>query len=122
MVERWSAFCACVLALSCGGVATNGIGLVGDAGNQDATTGGACVPGQQVACACVGGGVTGVQTCKPGGDGFAECLGCPAGDDAAADDGPGGDAGYGSGPDGGDAAPPRSDGGCASLSVPDNCG
>lgn len=106
-------FAAGGLAFSCGGVATNGLGPIGDAGGQDATVGGGCVPGQQVACACVGGGVTGVQTCKPGGDGFAACRGCPGGNDAG-----GNDAGSG----GGDAAPPGSDGSCGSLSSVDNCG
>lgn len=40
-----------------------------------------CAPGQQVSCACPGGGVDGVQVCAPDGSGFGACMGC--GDDGS---------------------------------------
>jgi hypothetical protein len=48
---------------------------------SDATAGTSCVPGQQIACACVGGGV-GAQSCLVNGTGYALCQ-CP--DASAAD-------------------------------------
>jgi hypothetical protein len=38
-----------------------------------------CTPGEQRSCACVGGGVTGVQICNLMGTGLGDCLGCPGG-------------------------------------------
>ena len=35
-----------------------------------------CSPGQQVACACPGGDVDGVQICDQTGSGFGACMGC----------------------------------------------
>lgn len=73
-----------------------------DAGSDGATdgahadrpgsTGGACVPGQQIACACVGGSA-GAQACLSSGAGYGACQ-CP---DGAA----GGDAGGGAAKGGG---------------------
>lgn len=40
----------------------------------------ACVPGEQRACACPGGGLTGAQVCADGGDRFGICSGCGAGE------------------------------------------
>jgi hypothetical protein len=36
----------------------------------------ACVPGQTAACACLGGGGAGVQSCNDQGTGFNACTGC----------------------------------------------
>jgi hypothetical protein len=66
--------------IGCGGEPVNGLGPVGDAGSLDATTmGSVCVPGQQVACACIGGGMTGAQRCTSDGRAFGTCT-CPIGD------------------------------------------
>lgn len=35
-----------------------------------------CVPGEQVACACAGGGPPGVQVCDDSGERFGACVGC----------------------------------------------
>ena len=51
-------------------------GAGGTAGTGDAATGGACVPGQQIACACVGGATSGVQACLTSGAGYGACQ-CP---------------------------------------------
>src|SRR5260370_27034986 len=65
-----------------GAGATGGGGAAGAAGTgaMDATAGGACVPGDQKACACLGGG-QGIQVCNPSGTGYEPCSGC--GQDAA---------------------------------------
>ena len=55
-----------------------------DGGGQE-TAGGACVPGQQVSCACPGSSVTGVQVCNSAGTGLGSCTGCPGSDGAAGD-------------------------------------
>jgi hypothetical protein len=76
------------------------------AADAEATQNGTCTPGQQLACACPGGGA-GAQRCNADGRSFGECLGCPENDGSA-----GADAALSSGvdataPDGssGDAAP-----------------
>jgi hypothetical protein len=38
-----------------------------------------CSPGQQIACACPGGGEDGVQICNPSGSAFGACMGCEGG-------------------------------------------
>lgn len=35
-----------------------------------------CVPGEQVACACAGGGPPGIQVCDDSGERFGACVGC----------------------------------------------
>src|SRR5450432_2593444 len=47
-----------------------------DGGGKD-TASGACVPGQQVSCACPGSSVSGVQVCNSAGTGLGSCTGCP---------------------------------------------
>lgn len=47
-------------------------GTIGDEG---------CIPGEQRACACPGGGPDGVQICAPDGDRFEECVGCEGASD-----------------------------------------
>lgn len=54
-----------LLAVACG-VATDD--------DSDAIVG--CVPGEQRACACAGGGPDGAQVCADSGDRFGICLGC----------------------------------------------
>ncbi len=49
----------------------------GSRADRPGSTGGACVPGQQVACACVGGGA-GAQICLASGAGYGACQ-CPDG-------------------------------------------
>ncbi|MEZ4300107.1 MAG: hypothetical protein R3B70_34485 [Polyangiaceae bacterium] len=39
----------------------------------------ACAPGLQVACACLGGAVTGIQVCREDGTGYSACECPPAG-------------------------------------------
>ena len=46
-----------------------------DAGPDAASGGQVCIPGQQVACACVG-GESGAQVCVPNGTGYGVCE-CP---------------------------------------------
>jgi hypothetical protein len=60
-----------------------------DANPSDAAA--SCVPGEQVACACPGGGPPGVQVCEDSGERFGACVGCGllAGSTGPADD-PGG--------------------------------
>src|ERR1019366_5463021 len=43
----------------------------------------ACIPGQQVACACPGVASTGAQTCELDGQSFGACIGCPSSTDAS---------------------------------------
>ncbi len=45
----------------------------------------ACVPGEQRACACPGGGLTGAQVCADSGDRFGICFGCSPGGTAGSD-------------------------------------
>lgn len=45
-----------------------------DANSSD--TAASCVPGEQIACACPGGGPPGVQVCEDSGDRFGACAGC----------------------------------------------
>jgi len=59
-----------LLAVACG-VATDD--------DSDAIVG--CVPGEQRACACAGGGPDGAQVCADSGDRFGICLGCNGLDD-----------------------------------------
>jgi hypothetical protein len=55
-----------------------------DASTDVATEAGACSPGVQIACACIG-GAEGAQRCKDDGSGWGECL-CPdASPDAPSD-------------------------------------
>lgn len=49
---------------------------------QRATQPPGCVPGQQVACACIGGG-SGVQRCNSDGAGFGACYGCAGQSDSS---------------------------------------
>lgn len=48
-------------------------------GGRSATDAVSCSPGQQVACACPGGGPDGVQLCNEEGAGFGICMGCGEG-------------------------------------------
>lgn len=81
-----------VLALVLGAAA----GCAGDEDARSDTDGGnGCVAGQQVSCACPGGG-EGVQVCNADGSAYAACMGCDdvgtssaTADDDAADDAPG---------------------------------
>jgi hypothetical protein len=68
---RASALTLALLSLACGAE---------DPGDDLAT----CVPGEQRACACPGGGPPGAQVCAAGGDQFGMCFGCPADDDTGA--------------------------------------
>jgi hypothetical protein len=43
---------------------------------RSVTDAASCTPGQQVSCACPGGGMGGVQVCNAIGDGFGVCMGC----------------------------------------------
>jgi hypothetical protein len=62
----------------CGGTATGGLG---PALRPDATTGtGACVPGQQSACACPNSSNVGAQICNADGHSFGPCMGCDGSD------------------------------------------
>jgi hypothetical protein len=45
-----------------------------------------CAPGQQIACACPGGG-SGAQVCNSAGTGYGTCSGCGSGDAGAPDSG-----------------------------------
>ena len=46
---------------------------------SSSSTGGAiCVPGQQIACPCVGGATNGVQSCAEDGSKWGPCTGCPS--------------------------------------------
>src|SRR5579863_4658869 len=57
----------------CGGTATGGLGA---ALRPDATTGsGACVSGQQSACACPNSSNVGAQICNADGHSFGPCMG-----------------------------------------------
>jgi len=60
-----------VLALIVGAAAS----CSGEDGGS-ATIGFGCSPGQQVECACPGGGVDGVQICNQTGSTFGACMGC----------------------------------------------
>jgi hypothetical protein len=52
-------------------------------GSGSSSSGGeVCIPGQQVACGCVGGGV-GVQVCNATGTGLGPCTGCPSSSSSA---------------------------------------
>ncbi|WP_437608355.1 hypothetical protein WMF20_47130 [Sorangium sp. So ce834] len=71
------------VAISCGGDSATTSSTTSTGTHDDtnsASSGGpmACVPGQQVECACIG-GATGVQKCLPDGSGFEDCQGCPSG-------------------------------------------
>lgn len=48
-----------------------------DKGAGDAAGERVCAPGLQVACACLGGEVTGIQVCREDGTGYSACQ-CPA--------------------------------------------
>lgn len=50
----------------------------GGSGGTTATGGSAsaCVPGEQIACACVG-GAQGIQVCTSDGSAYGPCMGCP---------------------------------------------
>lgn len=48
-------------------------------GSSDDAGGPSCVPGEQRACACPGGGPDGAQICADSGDRFGACFGCDAG-------------------------------------------
>jgi hypothetical protein len=63
-----------------GGSATGGSAAGGSAAGGSAAgggTAGACVPGQQVSCACPG-GTSGAQACNAAGNGYGECQCTPA--------------------------------------------
>ncbi|MBK9754541.1 MAG: hypothetical protein IPO88_13745 [Nannocystis sp.] len=47
-----------------------------DDGARSETAAAGCTPGQQVSCACPGGGMGGVQVCNPDGIGFGVCMAC----------------------------------------------
>jgi hypothetical protein len=123
---RIAVFFAVPLWFGCGGVSTGGLLQMGDASTQDSTAaGGACVPGQQISCACVGGGQTGVQTCTADGHGYNACMGCSPDDDStgSSDAGPVGDevsptTGDSGSADGGDSGGD----GCTPLTSADTCG
>jgi MYXO-CTERM domain-containing protein len=59
---------------STSGPSTTGAGASGQGGSTS-SSGMACVPGQQVACACAGGS-QGVQVCDATGDAYGMCTGC----------------------------------------------
>jgi hypothetical protein len=62
----------------CGGSASSNLG---PQSTPDATTGsGACVSGQQSACACPGSATVGAQICNTDGHSFGPCMGCGAND------------------------------------------
>ena len=67
----------------------------GSSGGSNKDAGNACVPGQQVSCACPGSNVTGVQVCNLAGSAFGACMGCPGSGGAGAN-GAAGAAGGGS--------------------------
>lgn len=73
-----------------------GSGDGGDDGGEDGGEGGACVPGQSIACACPNGD-TGAQICNEDGASYGPCE-CTGGDDGG---GGGDDGGTGTGGDGG---------------------
>jgi hypothetical protein len=75
-----------------GAAGRGGAGGAGAAGSAGATSG-ACVPGQQVECACPGTALKGVQVCSQDGKGFGPCQGCPGG--AGGTSGAGGSSGEG---------------------------
>jgi hypothetical protein len=52
--------------------------LTGCTRHNSNNAGAACTPGEQRACACIG-GATGVQICNLAGTALGECLGCPGG-------------------------------------------
>jgi hypothetical protein len=68
--------------------ATTGDGGL-DGGSKPRGDGGMiCVPGQQVACPCLGGSM-GIQACKASGTGYETCQGCPGGNPPPPDGGGG---------------------------------
>lgn len=74
MNKAWIAVGALVVATAnCGG----GVEAGTSTSTGNASSGGdlLCIPGQQSACACVGGAM-GAQTCRADGSGFDPCLGC----------------------------------------------
>lgn len=87
-----------------------GLALVGcsdDSGASDAAAG-QCLPGEQVACACPGGGLTGAQVCADDGKSFGACTGCSS---AGGSGGGGWPDGGGSGGSGGAGATGGASGG-----------
>lgn len=83
---RGGAYVAMLLLVDCTSTAGSGIGQPSgdastgsdgpdDASHGDGGKGSACVPGQQVACACAG-GTSGVQVCNVDGSGLGPCTGC----------------------------------------------
>jgi len=63
------------LALACGAATSD---------DSDSAVG--CVPGEQRACACPGGGPDGAQICTDSGDRFGFCLGCGTDDGESSSD------------------------------------
>jgi hypothetical protein len=99
---------------------------VDDASVEDSTTsGGGCVPGKQIACACVGGGPTGVQACSANGQGYSACQGCPVNDDSSTGGSDAGSTGADANPTSGDAGSAvdgEGHGACTPLTSADKCG
>jgi hypothetical protein len=118
-------FAATPLLVACGGGPVGGLGPVGDASVQDSTTsGGVCVSGRQIACACLGGGPTGVQTCNADGHGYGTC-GCPVNDGSATGGSDAGSTSADANPTSGDAGSAVDSGGhgaCTPLTSADTCG
>ncbi|MFS8068588.1 MAG: hypothetical protein ACMG6S_19700, partial [Byssovorax sp.] len=100
MNKAWIVVGALVVATaSCGGGVEGGTST-STSGATASSGGNLCIPGQQLACACVG-GTMGAQTCRADGSGFDPCLGCgETGSSGSASTGAGG-ASSGSGSGGG---------------------
>jgi MYXO-CTERM domain-containing protein len=64
-----------------GGQASGGSSTPGGSAGDGASSGTECTPGAQVACACAGTMVSGVQICEEDGSGFGACTGCPSSPD-----------------------------------------
>lgn len=81
-VTRWAPCAVAVFAFlcaACGSEVSDEVKLV--------TAPAACPPGQQRACACLGGTALGIQACLPSGEGFGPCEGCPSLDSGTAQTG-----------------------------------
>jgi len=104
---------AAAIALSCSGPGAGPTGAAGkDAGHSASSadaTARVCAPGQQVACACLGGKASGIQLCTTAGQGYGACTGCSMSSSTGASSG----SGSGSG---GSALNSSSDGGSKSSS------
>ena len=99
-----------------------------DDGFEESEGGGeSCVPGEQRACACPGGGPDGAQICADTGDRFGACFGCEGGSDGGVESSDGADATTLPGDESADDAPvtttpveSSSDGGDPDDGIPDN--